>query len=451
MNPAPSASAAAYTTAPIGRTMLRTAAAMLAGTLALSGYNIVDTYFVGRLGTIPLAAMGFTFPVVMLFGCVFRGIATGIMTTSAQALGAGDRPRAANIISVGLLLVVLVSAAIAAVGMATARPLFELCGASGEVLPEVIGYMDIWYFGCVTSALCMTGNDLLIASGHARTTATMMVLGLVVNALLDPPFIFGFASLPPLGIRGAALATILSQALSTLAVLSLLRFRHRLIVVPRLSLRNIRGIVLLVARYAIPGTLGMVAMPLGSAVLTWITSRFGDAAVAAVAASGRLEMLAFTFPMALGMSIVPMVAQNYGARLHDRIRTCFRFSTGFAFFYLLAMAVLFTAAAPWLVRPFSDDPEVRRIMILCLRIVSWAFPAQEIHRFCGFFQLGTGHPTIAAWLNAGRILFLLLPFSFLALLTHRLPALFAARTCADILACLIALYLARRLLSRLSP
>lgn len=450
MNASP-ATDAPYTTAPIGRTMLRTAAAMLAGTLALSGYNVVDTYFVGRLGTIPLAAMGFTFPVVMLFGCVFRGIATGIMTTSAQALGAGDRPRAANIISVGLLLVVLVSAAIAAAGMATARPLFELCGASGEVLPEVTGYMDVWYFGCVTASLSMTGNDLLIASGHARTTATMMVLGLVLNALLDPLFIFGLGSLPPLGIRGAALATVLSQAVSTLAVLSLLRFRHRLVVLPRLSFRSVRAIVALVARYAIPGTLGMITMPLGSAVLTWITARFGDAAVAAVAAAGRLEMLAFTFPMALGMSIVPMVAQNYGARLHDRIRTCFRFSTGFAFFYLLGMAVIFTATAPWIVRPFSDDPEVRRIMVLCLRIVSWAFPAQEIHRFCGFFQLGTGHPTIAAWLNAGRILFLLLPFSFLALLSHRLPALFAARTCADVLACLIALLLARRLLSRLRP
>ena len=437
----PSATDAAYTTAPIGRTMLRTAAAMLAGTLALSGYNVVDTYFVGRLGTVPLAAMGFTFPVVMLFGCVFRGLATGIMTTSAQALGAGDRPRAANIISLGILLVTLVSFAIAAAGMATARPLFALCGASGDVLPEVVGYMDVWYFGCLTASLSMTGNDLLIASGHARTTASMMVLGLLLNAVLDPLLIFG--------IRGAALATVLAQAVSALAVLSLLRFRHRLVVIPRLSFRSARSIVALIARYAVPGTLGMVTMPLGSAVLTWITARFGDAAVAAVAAAGRLEGLAFTFPMALGMSIVPMVAQNYGARLHDRIRTCFRFSTGFAFFYLLAMAALFTFAAPWFVRPFSDDPEVRRIMVLCLRIVSWAFPAQEVHRFCGFFHLGTGHPAIAAWLNAGRILFLLLPFSFLALLTHRLPCLFAARTLADVLACLVALLLARRLLSRL--
>ena len=92
-NCAKSSSSARYTQGPIIKTMLKTACAMLAGTLAISGYNIVDTYFVGRLGKIPMAAMGFTFPVVMILGCVFFGMAAGIMTTTAQSLGGGNTKR----------------------------------------------------------------------------------------------------------------------------------------------------------------------------------------------------------------------------------------------------------------------------------------------------------------------------------------------------------------------
>ena len=86
-----------YTTAPVRQVMFKTALAMIPGTLAMSGYNIADTWFVGRLpGAEPLAAMGFTFPVIMLIGCVFRGLAIGVMTTTAQALGAGRHDRAAR-------------------------------------------------------------------------------------------------------------------------------------------------------------------------------------------------------------------------------------------------------------------------------------------------------------------------------------------------------------------
>ena len=142
---------AVYTRGSIEGTMLKTGFAMLAGTLAMSGYNIADTYFVGQLGKSPLAAMGFTFPVIMLIGCLFHGLASGVMTTSAQALGGGRKSKAAKLVTSGVLLIFAISLVLALLGMSTTGWIFEKFGAAGETLEQVKGYMNIWYFGCATA------------------------------------------------------------------------------------------------------------------------------------------------------------------------------------------------------------------------------------------------------------------------------------------------------------
>ena len=98
-----------YTSGPIGSVIIRTALSMLPGTLAISGYNIVDTYFVGNLGKIPMAAMGFTMPIIMLVGCFFRGLTIGVMATSAQSLGGGRYSKANTLIFSGLALITIIS------------------------------------------------------------------------------------------------------------------------------------------------------------------------------------------------------------------------------------------------------------------------------------------------------------------------------------------------------
>ena len=437
---------AVYTRGSIGGTMLKTGVAMLAATLAMSGYNIADTYFVGRLpGAEPLAAMGFTFPVVMLIGCVFRGLAVGVMSTSAQALGASKHTKATRLIASGLLLITLFSIVLGVIGILTGEHVFEAFGAQGETLDLVRGYMNIWYFGCLTSSLSMTGNDLLITCGASKTASAMMMAGLILNVILDPIFIFGWGIIPAMGIRGAALATIISQCVSTVAVLWLLYKRYELLEFKRIPWRAMRGAWRTMIRYAIPATLGMLMMPIGSAVLTRITAEFGDIAVAATAAAGRLEMIAFIFPMALGVSLMPMVSQNYGAKLYQRIRDCHRFSMGFAFCYLMTMAVIYVFFAHYLTPLFSSTPEVQEIMTLCMRIVPWGFAAIEIHRYSGFFYTGCGRPAVAAWLNGLRIIGLMIPFSLVAMWFHSLEGLFFARLAADVLAGAVGYFLSRRL------
>ena len=444
-----SASASTYVDGPIGRTMIRTAFSMLAGTLAVSGYNIADTWFVSRLGTVQLAAMGFTFPVIMLIGCVYRGLCIGVMTPTAHALGGRKRNKAARLVTSGLMLMMLASLLIGVSGALSVEPVFRLCGAGKSVMPYVLQYMLIWYLGSFTGTLGMAANDLLITAGNSFAASMLMLAGLGLNILLDPLFIFGGFGFPAMGVAGAALATVISQAACAGVALRLLQVRHRLIASPRIPRDVLLRAWRVVIRFAIPAMLGMVLMPIGSAVVTRVVASFGDAAVAAVAAASRLEVVAFVFPMALGIALMPMVAQNYGAKRFDRINQCRRFAMRFAGSFLLAAAVVYFVSAPYIVGWFSQDPEVKRIMVVYLRIVSFGFAAVEIHRFSGFFFTGCGRPAAAALLNALRVVVLLVPFTLLALWAGSLTLVFWARLAADLLAGAIACFAATRMTRRL--
>ena len=455
-----------YTKGPIGATMLRTALVMLPGTLTISGYNLVDAYFVGQLdGDAPMAAIGLTAPLVMICGCLFHGLSAGVMTTTAQSLGGSRRWRAEQLVSTGLFLIMLVSLLFAIIGPLVTRAVYgSVMHASPEATRLATRYMDIWFWACVTSALGMSGNGLLVTANDSKMASATMVLGLASNALLDPVFMFqkevcgiplGFG----LGVVGAAWATVMAQIIGTTPVLGILWRKHHLIRFRAIRFAKLASLWKRIISFAIPACLGSLMLPIGQFIMTWITSHFGDVVIGAITAAQRVQAIAFFFPMSLGVSLMPMIGQNYGARLYNRINGCRRFAMRFAFFYLMTMSVVFFLFAPQIADVFLSDPEkveMRAVMTFALRILPWGFAFLEIHRYSGFFFTGCGRPLAAAMLSVMRILGFLVPFSLLVLLYFRLTGnedtaltlLLSTQMGSDVLAGTIALILARRLTRR---
>ncbi|MBR7139777.1 MAG: MATE family efflux transporter [Lentisphaeria bacterium] len=441
--------AAVYTQGPIAKSMIKTALAMIPATLALSGYNLVDAYFVGQLTgktapDAPMAAMGFTLPVVMLIGCLFHGLGIGVSAPTAQALGGNKLERAARGSTAGVLLILLISILTAIIGMSCVTHVFSSFGARGEVLGLVIEYMDIWYFGCATASIAMAGHGLLISVGDNRMASTLMMAGMIINAILDPLFIFGWGFFPALGMRGAALATIFAQATGGTISMYILCCKHRLIRFRKIPLTELRNYWFVTLRYAIPASLGMLMMPIGMTVITRLTATFGTAAMAGCTAAGRLETIAFVIPMSLGMTLTPFIAQNYGARRFDRIKEGLIFSFKFAFVFLFASAVIAALLARFIAPHFCNSAEAQNVMARCIMISVWGLAGVEIHRFSGFSYTGTGRPAAAAMLNGMRFLLFLIPFSLIAWYFNSLNGLFAARLAADVLSGVIGAYLALR-------
>lgn len=446
--------AAVYTQGPIAKSMIKTALAMIPATLALSGYNLVDAYFVGQMvgktaADAPMAAMGFTLPVVMLIGCLFHGLGIGVSAPAAQALGGNKLERAARGSSSGVLMIMLVSILTAIIGMSCVKSVFSSFGAQGEVLELVIEYMDIWYFGCFTASIAMAGHGLLISVGDNRMASTLMMTGMIINALLDPLFIFGWGFLPALGIRGAALATIFAQATGGSISMYILWRKHHLIRFRKIPFAELRNYWIVTLRYAIPASLGMLMMPVGMTVITRLTATFGTAAMAGCTAAGRLETIAFVIPMSLGMTLTPFIAQNYGARRYDRIREGLIFAFKFAFVFLFASAVIFALLARFIAPHFCNSAEAQDVMAKCIMISVWGLSGVEIHRFAGFSYTGCGRPAAAAMLNGMRFLLFLIPFSLIAWYFRSLNGLFVARLAADVLSGVVGAFLALRTINAL--
>jgi Na+-driven multidrug efflux pump len=236
-----------------------------------------------------------------------------------------------------------------------------------------------------------------------------------------------------MGIRGAALATVLAQAVSTVWLMYLLSCKHHLLSMRSMNLKHYPASLRRITGFAVPGILTMILMPISATVITRIISQFGYQAVAAVGAAGRIEMFAFMVPMALGMSLTPFVSQNFGAGRLDRVRQAHKTATGFALSYGGLTALVFFLCAPWMAAAFTRDPEVTAALTSYIRIISFGYGMMEVHRYCGFFLTGMHRPASTTLLHAVRVLVLLIPLSYLGARWGGIIGVYWGRLITDIL------------------
>ena len=431
------------------RTLFKMALPMLAGTFAMVSYNLADTWFVSQLGKIPLAAMGFTFPVVMLFGAIFSGLGMGITSLVAHAVGGKDKQLASRYTTHGFIFVLTITVVFTLVGLWKLDDIFKLLGADEKVLPLVTEYMTVWFAGSIFTTFPIIGNSILIACGDSKSASRMMMLGTMLNLILDPIFIFGFAGIPALGIKGAALATIFAKMAASGFMLHLLIRKHKL-------LRKLSAIVgswtdsfKSIVRLGVPSIGSMLLMPISGSIMVRIIGEFGTEAVAATGAAARIEMFAFVIPMALGISLSPFVGQNFGAKKFSRISETIKVSSIFAMGYGLVVAAIFFLAAPFLASVFTTDEKVFKFLVSYIHIISFGYGMMEVHRYAGTILQGLHKPGYSMMLNILRIIFLLIPLSLLGARLGGINGVFFARLITDVLSGSLGLILVIRVVRKM--
>jgi putative MATE family efflux protein len=344
------------------RTALRSQSIpMMFGLVFLLSVHLVDTYFVGQLGTDALAAMTFTFPVVSLIMSISMGLGVGTTAAVARALGAGDTTAVRRLATHAVLLGVLVVAVISVLGITTQRAVFSALGAGPALLPLLEQYMTIWYAGALFVVVPMLLNSIQRASGDARTPALLMMLLAVTNLVLAPMLIFGLGPAPALGIRGAAIATVSAQALTLLVSVYFVGVRMKLIDLDRLRrprLAEILGSWRQILGVGVPAAITNALTPLATGLLTAIVASQGSAAVAGFGIGSRIEGLLLLAPMALAASLAPFVGQNYGAQQGARVTEGLRLSRRFVLLWGLGTWLVLLVTAPWVARLFSQDATV---------------------------------------------------------------------------------------------
>lgn len=397
------------TTGSIPRHLVRLTIPSIAGALAIIAFNLTDTYFVSRLGTVPLAAMGFTFPVVMVVGAIAMGISMGSGSLLARAMGAGDRDRMRKTATYGLFLALAITALIGLIGLITLKPLFQALGADETTMPLVREYMIVWYAGCVVVLTPPVGDGNLRATGDMIRPSIVMMICAVGNIILDPIFIWGLGPIPALGIRGAALATVLSRGFGMAATL-IFNARSGLLDVSKPRLAEVISTWRSILFIGVPAAVAQLLPSALRSVLTVLTAAvIGTSGVAALAAGTRIESIPLMVAWAFNTAILTVIAQNFGAGRFERVEAVRRTIVRYGMAYGLFLTAVVYFASPALARIFTDDPAVAKYTILYLRIYFSTAFFILIFNWNSVALNAIGRPIVSLWLNLCGIGLLMIP------------------------------------------
>jgi putative MATE family efflux protein len=357
---------------PIGTALVRLAIPIILGYVLQTGYQLTDAFWVGRLGAVAVAAVSVSFPVTFLVIALGAGFGIAGATLSAQYMGAGRPDMVNHVAAQTMLMVTVTSVVLGAAGYGLAPYLLELLDVAPDVYAGALGFMRVSFIGIIFIFLYAMFQALMRGVGETRAPL-MIVLGTVIlNFLLDPLFIFGLGPLPPLGVMGAALATLATQGLAAaLGIVIFLRGRHGI----QLSWRGFRPDPVYIRRafaLGLPGSIELSVRGVGPMLLSFLVAGFGTVTLASYGVGSNI-LLFVTIP-AMGMSnaVSTLVSQNMGAGNIARAARVTVLGAAASFVILTAVGIITYILAPALVAFFvPNSPEVivqgaQFIRIMCL-------------------------------------------------------------------------------------
>ena len=220
---------ARLTEGPVGRHLVAMTVPMLFGISTMMLQSFIDMWFIGRVGDDSLAALSFAFPVIMVVTSLAIGLGAGTSSVVARAIGANDHSRAQRLATDSLFLSFCITVGISLIGFFTTASLFRLLGAPEDMIPLIRGYMNILYFAVPFLVVSMVGMTSMRATGDTRLPSMLMIIGSILNLILDPILIFGIGPVPAMGLEGAAWAGLLSRGGIFFAVMYYLKVRSDLL------------------------------------------------------------------------------------------------------------------------------------------------------------------------------------------------------------------------------
>jgi putative MATE family efflux protein len=347
------------------------------GVAAIMSIGIVDAYFIGQLGSAPLAAISFIFPVAVASTSLGVGVMVGINSVVARALGEGDHDKAARRANFGILFAALCGVVMGLALWLAIDPIFTAMNAPPALMPLIRAYMAPYAAGFPLSLAIMGFNGVLRGQGEARRTSTVSITYAAANWVLNPLLITGggglLGSFEGFGIAGSAYATVIGWGIGVVTALTLLRGTALPLNLALLRDCNLVEQARAIIRVGLPAAFSNAINPLGLSILTALVALEGEAAVAGFGAAGRLQSFVIVPLLGLSGAIGGIVGQNWGAGRFDRAREAALWAAGFCVVWGLTVALAMIAAGEHFAQVFTDDPAVIAEFALYLKIAAWGY------------------------------------------------------------------------------
>jgi putative MATE family efflux protein len=379
------------------------------GMLVQSLYNIVDTAWIGRLGAESIAALTFAFPVFFVLMSINISIATGMNSLVSRFIGARKKHTAENAAWHGVVMSIAASIIALLTGVWLLEPFFSILGATGNVLRQSVDYMSIILYGLPFMFISVVFSSVFSAEGDTRTPMIIQISGLLLNAILDPIFIYVLGY----GVPGAAIATVISFLFSMALSIYFLWKKSYL----RLRWKDFTPNLQTawdIARIGAPAALTMLVMSIYFMYSNWLIASFGTEYIAAFGITSRLESIIILPTFAFSMATLTLVAMFFGARKHELIRSTIAYSIKVSVQFTAAIGILLFIFPSTLLKIFTDDAHLISLASDYLRVNVFVFPlvAVTVIIIRALQGLGLGFPGLV--INGIRVFFVSMPLAYAA-------------------------------------
>ena len=399
-------------------------------------YNLVDRVYIGHMpgnGALALTGVGVCMPVIMIVSAFAALVSSGSAPRASMAMGKGDKSEAEKILGNSFFLQVLISIVIMAFLLIFNRPLLLAFGASENTIEYAVSYMNIYAIGTIFVQLTLGMNAFITAQGFAKTGMVSVLIGAVCNIILDPVFIYGFH----MGVRGAALATIISQAVSAAWVLHFLMGKRTVIQIKKKCLKLEKAVVfpcitLGLASFIMQASESVIVVCYNSSLLKY----GGDIAVGAMTILSSVMQFSMLPMQGLGQGAQPITSYNYGARNAERVKRTFRLLLIYTLGYSIIIWGLVMLFPQMFARIFSTDIQLIEFTGKALRIYCAAmgiFGAQVACQLT-FTSLGNAKASIMVAVMRKFVLLLPLIYAMPHLVENQTMGVYLAEPVADFIA-----------------
>lgn len=422
--------------APIGKLLLKFSIPAIVGMMVNALYNTIDRIYVGRkVGELGIAGITVSFPVMIIIMAFGMLIGIGATSLISIKLGEGKKEEAEKILGNGMFLLVIVGISISILGLLFLDPLLKLFGASATILPYSRAYLQIILAGAIFQTVGFGMNNFIRAEGNPKTAMYTMLIGAALNIIIDPIFIFGFN----MGVRGAALATILSQAASAIWVLSyFIRGKSALNILKenfKLRLPIIKSIV---AIGSAPFFMQIASSAINAIFNNGLQIYGGDTAIASFGIINSITMFILMPIFGINQGAQPIIGYNYGAKQFDRVKSALKLAVAGATTITFTGYIITRVFPRQLISFFGgSNQELINMASEGLRIFLYVLPIIGFQIVSSNYFQAVGKPKHAMFLSLSRQVLFLIPAILILPRFFDLQGLWLAAPLSDILSSLV--------------
>ena len=357
------------------------------GTLFQTLYTIVDTFYAGKISPEALSALSKSFPIYFLIIATSIGVTVAGTSLIGSSIGEKNEKNVLSYFGNVIIYSIIISVVVSILGFAFGEKIFLLMNSSQEVTILGLEYINVIFLGTILFILVVALNSFLHAEGDTKTYRNVLIFSFFLNIILNPIFIFGFLFIPPLGITGIGIATLIAQFVSLLVILIKILNNQR---IKQITLDHFKAKFFFLKNIffqSMPITIAILGYSIAATVVFTYVGLFGEYAVAGYGSATRIEQVVLLPILGINTAIISIIAQNIGAKYYDRVEQSYFTSIKYGLIIMLIAGVVIFISADIVPKFFSSNPDVIMHGSMYLKISAFILPAYPIFFLSnGFFM-----------------------------------------------------------------